>query len=265
MRTTLRLLLCVFISIFAVSNPARAGVVLDIYYDQVKPGQLVMPAADDQIWLKAEFSTYNPMQTLLTLTASGLVSTEFASTFEFNFESQNALYKSSDILNGLTITAFNTDGLFALDKNEDGINPGKFDFSITPDTRSSSAGTQRLTSSATWQFLLSSSITTYTTSQVAAYNKKGVFTGYQTVTTPHTTAVAVSPLDFNSLNEAGYWSLAHIQGIIGSPYGTSTWAIGTDDPPVITASTPEPSTMLLLGAGAAGTAFMKRRRNTSKV
>jgi hypothetical protein len=262
-KITLPFLFLCAVSILPMTlSPAQAGTVLDIYYGQVAPGQT---AISGPIWLKAEFSTYDAMRTLLTITAPGLVGNDFASLFEFNFKSTIDPVHSADILAGLQLQSLIGSGSFILDtgggKGEDSVNPGKFDISISPSNNSPSG--PRLTDGETWQFLLSSALTTVTTTTTTVTDSKGHKKDVTTTTTD-TIPVAISPLDFDALNSDGYWSMALIHGF-GRANG-STQVVGLDDPPVIvpTAATPEPGTLILLGAGSLAAALSRRRANRSR-
>lgn len=173
-------------------------------------------------WITLDFSDAGLNRVLLTVTASGLVSPEFASRIDFNYNPDKELSNLVFTLQGgVAFTGYSFD--------ENGIHAGPihtFDIEL----------------------------------KYATANKGGRF-GAGSVSTILISSVLasdnLSALDFGFATPYGggaYYAAAHAQGLAGSP--GSAW-IGTDQPPPV--PNPEPGTMLLMGAGVIGAALARRR------
>jgi hypothetical protein len=66
-----------------------------------------------------------------------------------------------------------------------------------------------------------------------------------------------------------FFGAAHLQGIAGDPFGTSTWIRpnlppGSDDPPGDDPVVPEPATIAMMGTGLIAIAAKMRKRNAAR-
>lgn len=88
------------------------------------------------------------------------------------------------------------------------------------------------------------------------------YTGYNPLLSSEGTSDLYT--DGSAWSKSGADWLHSISGILTADLQFRTYMLVADPPPP-TAATPEPSTMLLVGLGAVGTFFMKRRRDKTNV
>jgi len=192
---------------------------LGLGLDQVYSGGVPSGQAP---WITLDFSDAGLNRVLLTISASGLVSPEFASRIAFN-------YNPGKELSNLVFTLQGGIPFAGYSLDEDGIHAGPVHaFDIGIEFATANRG-KRFGAGTVSSILI--------TSAQAADN--------------------LNALDFGHgvpRNVGVYYAAAHVQGLAGSP--GSAW-IGMEPPPPI--PNPEPGTMLLMGAGVIGAALARMR------
>lgn len=230
---------------FMFSTKATAAPLLyslDIFYDM--PQALGDPTPSNlgaPYWLQAHFEDLGNTSSgdslvKLTLSAPGLAGTEFVSAWLFNINVADYSISSiafSDVVGEGTAGLKYSSVEFYPDKVTPTLQGYKFDLAIGYATKNSPGNIRFI----------------------------GGFADSILLKGKNLSALAFMSSMNVKIGDVYYdvYSKAHVQSLTG---GDSTWLVGFDDPPTPVASTPEPGTMLLLGIGLAGAAFITRRRKT---
>jgi len=206
-----------------------------ITYEGVYTGS-VAPASTITPWLTALFEDKPNGDVLLTLNAPNLTGSEFASEWFFNFTSE----KNVD---SLVFTALS-------DGSSSFVSPQVYSGKKLIDyTKASGFSGQGIGNNG---FKIDIPF--------ATSNKDGArFTDdhYSRILISGLNGMDVLAEDFNIpvfKNDVEFISVAHVQAINGKD---SAWLKGYDPPPPV--ATPEPGTLILMGIGALGAAFARRR------
>lgn len=232
--SVIRMVICAFCcTIFWAAGASASSVY--ITYEGVYTSGSVAPASTVTPWLTALFEDKPNGDVLLTLSAPNLSGTEFVSEWFFNFTSE----KSVD---NLVFTALS-------DGSSNFVSPqiykGKKLIDYTDASGFSGQGIGNNGFKIDIPF--------------ATSNKDGArFTDdhYSRILISGLNGMDVLAEDFNVpvfKDEVLFISVAHVQAINGG----SAWLRGDDPPPPV--ATPEPGTLILMGVGALGAAFARRR------
>jgi len=202
-------------------SPANAATIT-LNFDKTLPGKPIPTSPTP--WLKAVFEDTSNRVVTLTLSAPNLNKDEFVTAWDFNF---NIDATKLTIAPNVFAPTLDKNSWLTLKTDSQAFTVASFKFDAGIDFADSNG----------------KGITRFTDDQTATF----------TITSSLANFGASSLFDLNLLGSPSA-SIAHIQGMSG---GQSTYVY---DAPSYAVATPEPGTMLLMGVGAAGAAWMRRRR-----